>query len=181
MEGLIFDTVIYGRVDEALSLMTPDIARKGVMGNNSNLDILTYFCDYCETEEYGLYVANALIGMGYNHNSRSYTNFSGLITRKYWKLFHFVMRVTKSYTNENMLDGLFHKLNRKQLEPFIEHGAKSEWDEYNLFCAAREKARIASIALIGAGKQQKSAKDVFRVISRVVWSERDDEKWMKLK
>ena len=178
MEGLIFDTLYHGSVDEAMALMTPDIARKGVMGNSAKLDIITYFCDYCETEEKGLQIANALVGMGYTNRPNTYTGFNSLIAKGYWKLFHFLMIITKFYASDRMLGHLYHMLNRKQLEPFIEYGAKSEWDEYNLFCAAREKARKASIALIGAGRR-KSVLDVMRVISRVVWSERDDEKWMK--
>lgn len=183
-EGLILNLLDGGRFSEALALVTPELACTGVLNAGYKKDLMTLFCSYCDTEKTGLRVAKKLIKMGYAFDHHSQTRFCVLAEKNYCKLIRMILILTNICTDSNRLNTLVSYLNRKQLEIFLEHGTKSLNKDYRAFQTAREKARIASIALISVGRRsrlwrKKSAKDVFRVISRVVWSERDDEKWMK--
>lgn len=69
-------------------------------------------------------------------------------------------------------------LDRRQLEPWFDRGIDVHtYVKYEKWRLAREKARSASIALIGTGKKMCNL-DVFRIFSRVVWSLRDQTEWM---
>ena len=174
-EGLILNLLDGGRFSEALALVTPELACTGVLNAGYTRDLMTLFCSYCDTEETGLRVAKKLFEMGYTFNQCSETRFCVLAEKHYSKLIRMILSKTNICTNSDCLHTLVHYLNRKQLEIFLEHGTKSLNKGYRAFQTAREKARKASIALIGAA--HKGRKDVMRVISRVVWSTRMSERW----
>ena len=108
------------------------------------------------------------------------TQFEIIASNGHMLLLNFLLFATKLYSSSHILDCVMHHLSRKQLESFIENGAQSAISRYQRYIHGRENARVASIAFIGAGKRTHN-KAVIRIISRVVWSERDDEKWMDLK
>ena len=127
-------------------------------------------------------MARKIINIGYVYQiGTPGTAYMELAEGKRWKLFHFLMCLSGAYADARRLKALIYYLDQKNIDPFLDYGTSlsigdKHYEKYLKFRTAREKARIASITLIGVGKRRRLL-DVMRVISRVVWSDRCDEKW----
>lgn len=164
-----------GAVDVALSLMTPTIAKTGLV---CGYDILSLFCAVCTTDEEAFRVANVLVQMGYTYSPGCSSAYSSIAAEQRWKLFHHLLELSGAYYDTHRLMCVIDLLDRRQLEPWFDRGiVVHTYAKYEKWRLAREKARSASIALIGAGKKMCKI-DVFRIISRVAWSLRDQAEWI---
>ena len=153
----------------AFSRITPEIAKTGVIGFS---DLLSSICSLFEEEERALVVAKEIVEKGYVQTPNAYIYYDTIIQRKFVRLLHYI---TNKHIHPTWSNGI-------SSEHFTESlGSKDGAIYHHKYLAlvhnTREKARNAAIALIGVAKQRKGAKAVLRVMSRVVWSERESDRW----
>jgi hypothetical protein len=174
------------KIDDALELVTPEMAATGLIyGSN----MLTWLCGIgriCLDLKNVEHIIVALSNKGYKYNQPTIDSFI-LYTHKPYVLNLMLIASGLCKSIQMLLAG---RLSRITLELFFDRGCvlnKEEFDkdshnriydfeEYLSIYKSRENARSVSVALINVGKQRR-ALDVMRVISRVVWGRRMDEEW----
>ena len=174
-------------IENAITTIPLEALRNGFTCPIDGGDFLSWCCSMCKTDEIAFRVAHTLLNMGYTYRFGCSSYYSIIAYERRWKLFHYLMDISGAYYDPERLRLCIGFLNRRNIDPFLDRGINLELSDkvehlkFLNFYTHREKARIASIALIGVGKRRNrlysSALDVMRVISRVVWSERCDEKW----
>ena len=170
-------------IENAITTIPLEALCNGVTADDG--DILTLCCGMCATDEIAFRVAQTLLKMGYKYRVGCHTEYYDIANEGRWRLFHYLMEISNAYYDPARLSICIDSMNRRSIDPFLDRGITvvtifdDEYKKFLKFYTPREKARIASIALIGVAKKlpYRSALDVMRVISRVVWSERCDEKW----
>lgn len=182
-EGML-DFLRKEKIVEALNEVTPEMARHGCTREMIyNYDLVAFFLLYIP-DDYKLakLVIDTLIEKGYTQRPYACCKEFRMVNLQSKCYFHLFMEATGLYKREDAFVSAFKlSLPRNQLDPFFDHKTTiiPERDEiFSIYCrylTSREKARIASIALIGAATF--GAKDAMRVISRIVWSTRMSERW----
>ena len=174
------------KIVEALNEVTPEMARYGSTREMiHNKDLIAFFLLYIP-DDYKLaqLVIDTLFKKGYTQRPYAHCNEFCLPNFKRKCFLHLFMTATGLYKREDIFALAFRltsQRNKFKLDPFFDYKTTitRNYDKiYVKYCRyrdAREKARKASIALIGAAA--KGRKDVMRAISRVVWSTRMSEKW----
>lgn len=148
----IEDLIVMSRVDEALLLVTPDIAKLGMC---SIFDLLSSFCWKCANEETAICVAKKLIDRGCTVWTGGLSSYAPLSSRRWWRL----LLIVEKSVNFGFRD--FYSF----INPEI--GA-----EYRAFLSRETAARNAAVTLISVGKWKKRVSgimDTMRLIARVVY------------
>ena len=172
-------------IENAITTIPLEALRNGFTCPIDGGDFLSWCCSMCKTVEIAFRVAHTLLNMGYTYRFGCSSYYSIIAYERRWKLFHYLMDISGAYYDPARLQACIDVIDLRNIDPFLDRGITlvtifdDEYKKFLKFYTHREKARTASIALIGVAKQlpYRSALDVMRVISRVVWSERCDEKW----
>lgn len=200
MEVLILNAFVAQRdTEKALSLLTPEIAKNGMVCGIDIFSLVTqnkiHFLinndTYEGTEDLFSLHLDKLRAKKYRFNVRSKHSFRTYANERDVPIFHLCMLVIGGYRRSDVLAMLFAVLTRAQLEPFFamhtmpksqeflefypKEEAEKHFKSYLAMQTAREKVRKAAIVLIGVA--DRNTKAVLRIIARVVWSERGDEGW----
>ena len=195
-EGFVLSLIRNGQIDEALELVTPEMAAHGLTRELvHNKDWISLFLCQVFEHEKAILVIDNLVTKGYTKRAAVFPFYEFHLPYLQQKTFlHLFLNVTGLYTNTECFIHMIDLMPRKELDPFFDaktivtledtinqYAVNGEffYAVYHRYLASREKARIASIALIGAARVagRCAAKDVMRVISRVVWSTRMSERW----
>lgn len=177
--------------EKALDMVTPKMAAKGMLLHRN---MLLGFCWQYKTEPAKCrWIIDELKRKGYVYNQKSKPSWTYIEYVAYPAVLHMILLESGLYKSGKMMADLYGRASRDQLDPFFDHGCIATKQDFGLrmnprnwkyetfltIPTAREKARKASIALIGAARVagRGGEKDVMRVISRVVWSTRMSERW----
>ena len=185
--------------EKALSLLTPEIAKNGMVCGVDLFSLIIQTKIRCIIEKKDAIddsfsrQARKLRNRGYRFNIHSKHSLKKYAKAGDVPFFRKCMLFIDGYERSDILAMLFADLNRAQLEPFFvmhtmpksqeflefypKEEAEKHFKSYLAMQTAREKVRKAAIVLIGVA--DRNTKAVLRIIARVVWAMRGDEEWLE--